>query len=300
MRSIAIMAFLALLITPCIAEPFNATIGPYVVSFDMGFSNYYITEDLWKASESLSGDESYEFGSINVYKNRNHEDGIAIISIKHGDKDQKYLSPSESTEKLRDSFDTVATRTIDGAKGFVASQKLNNGITIYMAHYQSTFDPKRLNVSILSNYPWDSGTLQLLKTIHVEENPARGIMEQTTSTTQSFKVLIDDESEQMITTNEPLELAEDYVLQINHIDVNESKVYLDLLKINEIVDSNTVSPSKDHASDEDKIYRFKKDIGNSTDVTLIEVYFKNAFRGRDQDLGTISGVKQISENPDNS
>ncbi|RJE46822.1 hypothetical protein A7K50_12420 [Dehalobacter sp. MCB1] len=151
------------------AVPYSATIGPYIVSFDMGFSDYYITGEPWEMSETLSGTEKYEFGSINVYKNRNHEGGIAIITIKHNDEDQSYLSPSESAEILKDSYDTATTRTIDSALGFIASQELNNKITIYMSHYQPTFDPKRLNVSILSNYPWDSGTLQLLKTIHIEK-----------------------------------------------------------------------------------------------------------------------------------
>jgi hypothetical protein len=281
------------------AAPYNATMGPYAVSFDMGFSNYYTTEEPWKSSESLSGDENYEFGSINVYKNRDHDDGIAIISIKRSDMDQIVLSPSESAEVLKESGYTTATRMIDGVLGFIASQELGNGITIYMAHYKPAIDPAKLNVSIISNYPWDSGTLLLLKTIHIEEKTAKDseMMEQTTSTDLSFKVLIDNETEQVITTNNPLKLAEDYVLQISHIDVDGNKVYLDLLKNNKVVDSKTVSPSKDNPTEEDKIYRYKKDIRNSKNVTLIEINFKNAFRGSDQDLGTITSVKQISESP---
>ncbi len=151
------------------AAPYNTTMGPYAVSFDMGFSNYYTTEEPWGSSESLSGDESYEFGSINVYKNRDHDDGIAIISIKHSDMDQIVLSPSESAEVLKESGYTTATRMIDGVLGFIATQELDNGITIYMAHYKSAIDPAKLNITIMSNYPWNSGTLQLLKTIHVEK-----------------------------------------------------------------------------------------------------------------------------------
>jgi hypothetical protein len=58
-----------------------------------------------------------------------------------------------------------------------------------------------------------------------------------------------------------------------------------------------VSPSKDNPTEEDKIYRYKKEIENSKNVTLIEIHFKNAFRGSDQDLATVSSVMQISESP---
>jgi hypothetical protein len=151
------------------AVPYNATIGPYTVSFDMGFSNYYFTESPWKATESLSG-QKYEVGSVDVYKNSDHAEGIAIIAITHNDEDQSFLSPSASAKKsFGEVSDSATVRTIDGVSGSIATVKLDNGITICMAQYHPTFDPKRLNVSIVSNYPWDDGTLQLLKTIHIEK-----------------------------------------------------------------------------------------------------------------------------------
>jgi len=150
------------------AVPYNATIGPYTVSFDMGFSNYYFTETPWKATESLSG-QKYEVGSVDVYKNSDYTEGIAIIAITHNDEDQSFLSPSASAKSFGEVFDSAAVRTIDGVSGTIWSSKLDNGITIYMAQYHPAFDPKRLNVSIVSNYLWDEGTLQLLKTIHVEK-----------------------------------------------------------------------------------------------------------------------------------
>jgi len=111
--------------------------------------------------------------------------------------------------------------------------------------------------------------------------------------------LIEAYYDQTITTDNPLELAEGYVLQINHINIDGIKVYLDLLKNGKVVDSKIVSPSKDNPTEEDKIYRYKKDIGNSKNVTLIEIHFKNSFRGSDRGLGTISSVMQISEKPNN-
>jgi len=37
MRSIAIIAFLALLAMPCMAEPESVTTGPYTVAFDLAY-----------------------------------------------------------------------------------------------------------------------------------------------------------------------------------------------------------------------------------------------------------------------
>jgi hypothetical protein len=47
----------------------------------------------------------------------------------------------------------------------------------------------------------------------------------------------------------------------------------------------------------DKTYHYKKTIGDSKDVAIIGVHFKNAFRGADQNLATIDGVFQVSDTP---
>ncbi len=146
-------------------------------------------------------------------------------------------------------------------------------------------------------------TLDSFKLIQIIDTKKEETYNETNETKTNIKdavqpvmIIIDDRKEQTITTNRPLKLAEGYVLQINHIDIDGNKVYLDLLKDDKVVDSKIVSPSKDNPTVEDKIYRYKKDIGNSKNVTLIEIHFKNAFRGSDLDLGTISSVMQISEN----
>jgi hypothetical protein len=62
----------------------------------------------------------------------------------------------ENKEKLAVSSETV---------------KVNSELFIdgYHAVYQPGFDPAHTVVEIFSKYPWDYGTLQLLKTIHVEK-----------------------------------------------------------------------------------------------------------------------------------
>jgi hypothetical protein len=102
------------------AVPLNTTIGPYNVSFDMGFNNYDLKEESWKATESLGG-QKYEVGSVAVYKNSDHRDGIAVINIMHHDEDQSFLSPSASAKSFEGISDSATVRTIDGVSGVITS-----------------------------------------------------------------------------------------------------------------------------------------------------------------------------------
>jgi len=100
-----------------------------------------------------------------------------------------------------------------------------------------------------------------------------------------------------VTSGTPLKLEEGYELSIKSIDIDGNKVYLELLKDGSVVSSKVISPSTDNALMSDKTYYYKKDVGNSKDLVTIAVYFKNAFRGADQNLATISGYWQISDVP---
>jgi len=112
---------------------------------------------------------------------------------------------------------------------------------------------------------------------------------------QLLKVLYDDDTEMTVTTGTPLKLKEDYELQIKAIDIDGNKVYLELMKDGQSVDTKVISPSKDQATMADKTYYYKKDIGDTKDIVIIGVHFKNAFRGADQDIATIDGVFQVSD-----
>jgi hypothetical protein len=68
----------------------------------------------------------------------------------------------------------ASTRTIDGVVGGIYSgdqftPDYRNRFTMYGAFYQPTIDPEHLMVFLTSGYPWDEGTLSLLKTVHVEK-----------------------------------------------------------------------------------------------------------------------------------
>jgi len=111
------------------------------------------------------------------------------------------------------------------------------------------------------------------------------------------KILMDSDQEITVASNAPLMLGEGYELKIKSIDIDGNKVSLELSKDGSVVDSKFISPSKDGATMKDKTYYYKRDIGDSKDVVIVAVHFKNAFRGRDQDLATVDGVWQISDNP---
>lgn len=111
-------------------------------------------------------------------------DGVHLVEIhiKESNKAQTVLPDDELVKALkkqdekdrRVSAIKVSTRTIDNASGAIASMQwssdpdLYKPVELYDGVYFANFDPSHVMVEIVSFYPWDNGTLQLLKTIHVE------------------------------------------------------------------------------------------------------------------------------------
>jgi len=112
---------------------------------------------------------------------------------------------------------------------------------------------------------------------------------------QLSKILIDDDEEYTFTTGTPLKLKEGYELAIKAIDLEGDKVYVELYKDGKSVDSAVVEPSLQDATMEDKTYTYVKYLGDTEDIVVTAVHFKNAFRGAEQDLATVDGVWQISD-----
>jgi len=122
--------------------------------------------------------------------------------------------------------------------------------------------------------------------------------ENSLSSEQLEKVLMDDDSEMTVTSGTPLKLEEGYELAIKSIDIDGNKVYLELSKNGAVVDSKVVSPSKDGATESDKTYYYKNPaVGEQKKLVTIGIHFKNAFRGADSNLATIDGEWQISDTP---
>jgi hypothetical protein len=176
MRSIAIVALLALLIMPCIAVSDSVTTGPYKISFDLGLPNeaYTVTVSDPKEKESLGGDKS-----INYVINIKNETGITRLASLTLEQMQikTFMTADEMQSGLRSILsDTaglrnveVAEREIDGKPGAIGSGDLDvSGLNIKM--YQASYYPFKDTLTfITSGYPWDEGTLSLLKTIHIEK-----------------------------------------------------------------------------------------------------------------------------------
>ena len=95
----------------------------------------------------------------------------------------------------------------------------------------------------------------------------------------------------IISTSKPLELAEGYQLAIKTIDVNGNKVWFWLTNYGEVVDSAVISPH----NAENGTFIFSDDIGRAKNLKLIDIHFKNAFRGANTDLATIDRIWQASE-----
>lgn len=164
------IVLVALICLPILASavPEYVIAGPYNVSFDFGFDSYNIIEDPIKNTETLEGNK-HTIYSMTIYNGSYRDSGIAIIGITEFEEDQKFPTNDAAVKTFRNAYTDATTRSVDGTTGIITSTKLDNDITIYLAIYHPTFDPKHLNATVISNYPWDEGTLQLLKTIHIEK-----------------------------------------------------------------------------------------------------------------------------------
>jgi len=114
---------------------------------------------------------------------------------------------------------------------------------------------------------------------------------------QISKILIDDNTKMLINSSSPLKLKEGYELAIKSINVNETKVMLELKKNGQSVDTEILQPTITNARISDQTYYYKTSIGKTLDIIQIAVHFRNIFHGDNKDSATIDGVFQISDTP---
>jgi hypothetical protein len=95
-----------------------------------------------------------------------------------------------------------------------------------------------------------------------------------------------DNSEITIDTevSEPMKLNDGYELAFKSVDIDGNKVYLELTKDGQVVDSKVIIA----ANEVDDTFVYSKP-GTSQ---LIKVHIKNAFRGADANLVTVDGISQ--------
>ncbi len=198
--------FLALVLTAvCSANAVSDSIaaGPYEVSFDIGLnrSDYRSVVDGPMTTETLGGYDitRYEILILNasneaVYSQISSIDSAAdliatkelriltILITEFKEALPVVLTPTELKDMLegilrgdpRVSDIRSDARAIDGVDGAVSSAvysfnpSLDGRAEVYMALYPARFDSGQALVEIISYFPWDEGTLQLLKTISVQ------------------------------------------------------------------------------------------------------------------------------------
>jgi hypothetical protein len=180
LKRIALSVLIVLILSTIVsAVPDSVVTGPYKVSFDIGLKNnsdYLALSADPKESELLSGGK-YTAYSMGISSKKG---GVTITIKKFEEKfpivdgpTMNLLLISQMEDNPRISNFASAERTIDGVASAVASfsEKFESGSIEdgYWTWYQPLFDPTHTFVYIKSSLPWDEGTLNLLKTIHVEK-----------------------------------------------------------------------------------------------------------------------------------
>jgi len=180
MRQIAFVLLATFLLSGLtVGVPDSVMTGPYRISFDLGLPHDVYSVDLDDPiiDETLGGvkrerylititnDTGLSFLTISVIKS-----GVAVPGIS-GSAILQALDSLDSDPRISGFQSDI--RTIDGTSGAIASGTFASTegiyITLYHAAYMLPSDPASTIVQIVSTYPWNEGTLQLLKTFHVEE-----------------------------------------------------------------------------------------------------------------------------------
>lgn len=89
-----------------------------------------------------------------------------------------------------------------------------------------------------------------------------------------------------------MRLEEGYELAIKSTDISGNKADFELSKNGEAIYSVIITPPQTT----DSLYTYSTDIGSAEDAKIIEVHFKNAVRGADQDVATVDRIWQASDN----
>lgn len=169
MKLIAIIAFMVLLINSCTAEPDNVIMGPYNISFDLGIPHdaYRITIKHSVETESLGGDKETRYSLFVENKTVKMKSFIIGITNYAEAQPDAFLSSKSLKALLRKSEPSanVAARTIDEKEGAVAQYRSRGTMMFPFSYYMD----KYTWIYTISSFPWDEGTLSLLKTIHIEK-----------------------------------------------------------------------------------------------------------------------------------
>lgn len=134
--------------------PQNVVMGPCNVSFDMGFDDPVAMDSVVCVhTETLSG---IKYDKYTLCSSTVVEGGITItIGV---------LVDPEATWPPRDGRDSYP-REIDGQQGWLFADDSYDRITYWVGY--DALD-NRVSVGIVSFFPWDEGTTDLLNAFHIE------------------------------------------------------------------------------------------------------------------------------------
>jgi hypothetical protein len=164
---ILIMSFA--LIVPTIAEQENIVLGPYRVSFDMGIDNLKWNISKPTISETLSGSAYTSYDAFSSQSSL-----VSIIICEYNFTTQDVSGDIRDWGEMVGFFFrnlgctdvVVRERTIDGHSAAIGTGKYANADrTLYNAYWWMD----NTSVNVVSDYPWDEGTLALVNTIHIEK-----------------------------------------------------------------------------------------------------------------------------------
>lgn len=165
-----------LLVSTSLAKYESLTIGPYRISYNLESTQPHSISNATKHSETYCGEKYHAYTTM-LSSNGN----FAFITIADFEEDNMSKSPFSTKSEIEDFLQGFSyynirfyNRTVDNQEGVLGVGVNHNGDLMYAAQYWMKSDATCINAStctnvlIESNYPWDNGTLSLLKTIRVE------------------------------------------------------------------------------------------------------------------------------------
>ena len=137
------------------------------------------------------------------------------------------------------------------------------------------------------SYAWGD-TVPVLYSMSTDKNSL--------SSEQLEKILIDERTNLLIKKGGSIKLKDGYELVLKGLN-DERQIYLELLKDGSNVDEAYIAPSNILATEVDKTYCYRKDVGSQKNLVIIAVHFKSTYKDEAQSVATVDGIWQISETP---
>ncbi|MCX6674563.1 MAG: S-layer protein domain-containing protein [Methanothrix sp.] len=138
------------------------------------------------------------------------------------------------------------------------------------------------------NSQFESGYESVLFRVSADENSL--------ADEQLEQILLDEDTGRIVNKGESVKLKEGYELVLKGIS-DEGKVYLNLLKDGKVVDESFIAPSKYEATQYDKTYYYRKNVGSQENLAIIAVHFRTTYKDEDYTMAIADGIWQISETP---